>query len=67
MERDNKMKKWYNVELKEPDTSRFQLFLRALNVEFEPSGAGYGYTHFEVLLDDRSQEFARVNDFLGTL
>lgn len=61
------MKKWYNVELKEPDTARFHLFLRALNVEYEPSECEYGYTHFEVLLDDCSPEFARVNDFLGTL
>ena len=61
------MKKWYNVELKDPDTARFHLFLRALSVEFEPSGCEDGYTHFEVLLDDRSPEFAQINDFLGTL
>lgn len=58
---------WYNVELKEPDTSLFKLFLDALNVEFEPSGCGYGYTHFEVLLDERSHDFKKVNDFLDTL
>lgn len=61
------MKKWYNVELKEPDTSRFKLFLDALNVEFEPSGCGYGYTHFEVLLDEGGRAFAQISDFLGTL
>jgi len=57
-----RLKKWYNVELKEK--KRLKEFLQKINVEFEISKNGDFY-HFEILLEEGSIEFKKVNEFIG--
>jgi len=57
-----RLKKWYNVELSEK--KRLKEFLQKNNVEFEISKNGDFY-HFEILLEEGSIEFKKVNEFIG--
>ena len=54
--------KYYNVELKGTDAKRFRGWLMDMHIKYEPSDAGYGYTHFEVLLSPEMKE--KADDFL---
>lgn len=56
---------WKSTELKGNDVGKFKEYCRDMHLNFETSEAGYGYTHFEVLVDDG--EFKRANEFLSTL
>ncbi len=59
------MRKWQNVELKGNDAERFRSFLRKNEIKFETSGMDYGYTHFEVYVDN--SELNVCNNFLENL
>lgn len=54
------MRTWKNVELKEKDAKRFRSFLRESEIKFETSGSEYGYTHFEVYIDNSETEICNV-------
>ena len=56
--------KWRNVELKGNDAEEFTRYLKANGYRYEPSAAGFGYTHFEVYVTDEEAE--RLNAFLDT-
>ena len=57
-----RLKKWYNVELKEK--KRLKEFLQKNNIKFEISKNGDFY-HFEILLENEGVEFKKVNEFIG--
>lgn len=59
------MRTWKNVELKGNDAERFRTFLKESEIKFETSGMDYGYTHFEVYIDN--SEANACNNFLGNL
>ena len=54
-----------NVELKKSIAGRFKEYCRDMHINFETSDAGYGYTHFEVLVND--EELRNANEFLNNL
>ena len=58
-------KAWKNVELKGNAVGRFKEFCRDMHIKFETSEAGYGYIHFEVLIDNNEERMAK--EFLETL
>lgn len=59
------MRKWQNVELNGNDAERFRTFLRESEIKFETSGSEYGYTHFEVHIDNSEANIC--NNFLEEL
>lgn len=58
-------RRWRNTELKGDAVVRFKGYLRDMHINFETSDAGYGYTHFEVLIDE--EEEIKANEFLNGL
>lgn len=48
-------KTWKNVELKE-SADKFRTFLKENEIRYEASYAGYGYTHFEVYVNNTETE-----------
>lgn len=59
------MRTWKNVELKGNEVKRFCFFLKENKIKFETSGSEYGYTHFEVYVDN--SEADTCNNFLEKL
>ena len=55
--------KYYNIELLQAAAEKLQQLLYNIGVKFEVSAAG-AYYHFEILLNENSIEFKKVNDFL---
>jgi hypothetical protein len=55
--------KYYNIELLQGAAKKLQALLYDLKVKFEISGNGL-YYHFEILLNNNSVEFKKINDFL---
>lgn len=53
---------WRNTELKGNAVGRFKEYCRDMHLNFETSDAGYGYTHFEVLVSETEEREA--NEFL---
>lgn len=58
-------REWFAVELNGSYTDRFSEYCRDMHINFETSKCGYGYTHFEVLLNN--EELDEANKFLDTL
>ena len=58
-------RKWYNCELKELDAQKFKAKLKEEGIEFESSGVGCHYTHFEILCNDAEVE--TIDKFLMEL
>lgn len=56
---------WKSTELKGNDVEKFREYCREMHINFETSDAGYGYTHFEVLVDE--EELHNANEFLNSL
>ena len=56
---------WKSTELKGNYIGRFKEYCRDMHINFETSEAGYGYTHFEVLVND--EELRNANEFLNNL
>ena len=56
---------WKRTELKGDAITRFKGYLRDMHINFETSEAGYGYIHFEVLVDE--DELKAANEFLSEL
>lgn len=59
------MRSYKNVELKDTEADMLKLFLRENNIMFETSGCGFGYTHFEVFVDE--METKVINGFLDNI
>lgn len=55
--------KYYNIELLQSAAEKLQKLLYDLQVNFEISAAG-AYYHFEILLNNNSIEYKKINDFL---
>ena len=53
---------WRNTELKGNAVGKFKEYCRDMHINFETSDAGYGYTHFEVLVSEIEEKEA--NEFL---
>ena len=47
------MKTWHNVEIRkdDPDEKALRIFCDNNGIYYEPSDAGYGYTHFQIECD----------------
>lgn len=58
-------RRWVSTELRGYDVGKFREYCRDMHLNFETSGAEFGYTHFEVLVN--SDEFDDANKFLDTL
>lgn len=58
-------RRWRNTELKGNDVGKFKEYLIYMHINFETSDAGYGYTHFEVLVSETEEKEA--NDFLMSI
>ena len=58
-------RRWRNVELKGNAIGRFKEYCRDMHFEYETSEAGFGFIHFEVLLDETEER--KANEFLDTL
>lgn len=58
-------RKWRSTELKGNAVGKFREYCRDMHLNFETSYAGYGYVHFEVLVDD--EEMCKANEFLNTI
>ena len=56
---------WKSTELKGNDIGRFREYCRDMHINFETSQVEYGYTHFEVLVNE--EELEKANDFLSNL
>ena len=56
---------WKSTELKGNDVGRFREYCRDMHINFETSQVEYGYTHFEVLVNE--EELQNANDFLNNL
>ena len=56
------LKSWKNVELKGNAIKKFKEFLREMKIMYETSAAGFGYIHFEVLVNEEEQK--KANEFL---
>lgn len=57
--------KYYNCELKELDAQKLKAKLKEEGIEFESSGVGWHYTHFEILCNDA--EVGIIDNFLMEL
>lgn len=58
--------KYYNTELTLAESEKFRCFLYGMGVKHE-SSACYNLIHFEMLLDEDSEEFQKISDFLNSL
>jgi len=58
-------RRWRSTELKGDAVVRFKGYLKDMHINFETSEAGYGYIHFEVLVDEEEEKSA--NEFLDGL
>ena len=58
-------RRWRNTELKGDAIGKFKEYLRDMHINFESSEVGYGYIHFEVLVDE--EEEIKANEFLETI
>ena len=56
---------WKSTELNGNDVGRFREYCRDMHINFETSQVEYGYTHFEVLVNE--EELQNANDFLNNL
>ena len=58
-------RRWRSTELKGNAVGKFKEYCRDMHINFETSECGYGYIHFEVLVDEAEEKAA--NDFLDTI
>ena len=58
-------RRWRSVELKGNAVGRFKEYCRDLYLKYETSEVGFGFIHFEVLVDETEER--KANDFLETL
>lgn len=58
-------RRWRNIELKGNTVGKFKEYCRDMHINFETSNAGYGYTHFEVLVSE--DEECKANEFLSNI
>ena len=58
-------RRWRSTELNGDAVVRFKGYLKDMHINFETSEAGYGYIHFEVLVDEEEEKSA--NEFLDGL
>ena len=56
---------WKSTELKGNDVGKFREYCRDMHLNFETSEVEYGYTHFEVLVNE--EELCKANEFLSNL
>lgn len=56
---------WKSTELKGNHIGRFKEYCRDMHLNYETSEVEYGYTHFEVLVNE--DELRNANDFLSNL
>lgn len=53
--------KWFRTDIRrdDPDYQTLRSFCDANGIYYEPSDAGYGYTHFEIKCDKKTAD--RIN------
>lgn len=58
-------RKWVSTELKNGEEIKFRNYLRDMHISFETSEVGYGYIHFECLMNE--EEMNKANEYIDTL
>ena len=53
-------RRWRSTELKGNAVGRFKEYCRDMHLNYETSDAGYGYTHFEVLVSETEENEANI-------